>query len=94
MAKVKRHRNYKREYKQYYGTSLANATPAQRTHRKEKTARKQARRLVEKRCGCKLRKDVDVDHKDGNPQNNRLSNLRVQKRSSNRSSANERGKVG
>lgn len=52
--------------------------------KKKRAARNRARRKAEA-CGKNPRKGYDVDHKDGNPQNNKCSNLRVVAASKNRS---------
>jgi len=48
-------------------------------------ARKRARYKLEKAGLVKKHDGKDVDHKNGNPNDNRRSNLRVQKASKNRS---------
>lgn len=68
-------RDYKKEYREYHGK------PEQR---KNRSSRVLARRLVEKRFGKNRIKGKDVDHKDGNPRNNSLSNLRLEHPSKNR----------
>lgn len=69
-------RDYKAEYKNYQGT------PEQR---KRNDARKAARRKME--AAGKVRKGdgKDVDHKNGNPKDNRMSNLRATTKKANRS---------
>jgi hypothetical protein len=71
-------RNYKKEYKNYQGK------PAQ----KKKRAARNAARATMKKAG-KVRKGdgKDVAHKNGNPKDNRKSNLKVQSKSKNRSYA-------
>ena len=68
-------RDYRSEYKNYH------SKPQQR---KNRSSRNLARRLMKKKLGIKL-KGKDVDHKDRNPQNNSISNLRIRSKSSNRS---------
>ena len=77
-------RDYKKERRDYYGYGPASSvTPEQRRHRQEMASRKRARAAVKKRCGG-ISKGKEVDHKDGNPRNNKSSNLRVISRSANR----------
>lgn len=52
--------------------------------RKANAARKRARRLMIKKHGEAALKGKDVDHKDGNPNNNKLSNLKIVSKSKNR----------
>ena len=52
---------------------------------KANAARKRARYKLEKAGLVKKHDGKDVDHKNGNPNDNRRSNLRVQKVSKNRS---------
>ena len=68
-------RNYRKEYDNYH------SRPEQR---KNRSSRVLARRLMKKKLGVKI-KGKDVDHKDRNPRNNSLSNLRIRSKSSNRS---------
>ena len=69
-------RDYKAEYENYH------KRPEQR-RRNDK--RKQARRKMEKKYGKLTIRGKDVDHKDGNPMNNSMSNLRISSVKSNRS---------
>lgn len=69
-------RNYAKEYKDYQGT------PEQL---KNQAMRHAARRLMIKKYGKKRLKGKDVDHIDGNPRNNKYSNLRITSRKFNRS---------
>ena len=54
-------------------------------------ARKKARRKLEAAGKVKKGDGKDVDHKDGNPRNNKRSNLRVQTKAKNRSVARTSG---
>lgn len=77
-------RDYRAERRAYYGYGPASSvTPEQRRHRKEMASRKRARAQVKKRNGG-IARGKEVDHKDGNPRNNRPSNLRVVSRAVNR----------
>ena len=67
-------RDYKREYK----------IRSQKS-KDDRQQRRVARRLMAKKLGIKKIKGKDVDHKNGNPRDNRLSNLRIRSKSSNRS---------
>ena len=69
-------RNYKKEYLKYHGK------PSQI---KRRSSRNKARRLMIKKHGKKAVKGKDIDHRDRNPNNNALSNLRIRKKSANRS---------
>lgn len=69
-------RNYRKEYDNYQGSS---------EQKKNRAKRNKVNRLM-KRLG-RIRKGdgKDVDHKDGNPKNNSMKNLRVVSKSHNRS---------
>lgn len=68
-------RNYREEYRNYQGK------PQQKKNRAKRNAAR-ARLMAE---GSVHKGDgKDVDHKDGNPQNNSRSNLRVASRKLNR----------
>jgi hypothetical protein len=67
-------RDYKREY--------AIRTKEDRNNRQK---RRIARNLMIKKLGISAVKGKDVDHKDGNPNNNSVSNLKVMSKSKNRS---------
>ena len=64
-----------REYKTYH------SKPEQRANRSKRVL---ARRKLERQGKVKKGDGKDVDHADGNPQNNADSNLRVMDRSKNR----------
>jgi hypothetical protein len=68
-------RDFKREYK-----------VRSQKDKDDRSYRRRARRLLQKKLGIKKLKGKDVDHKDGNPRNNSRSNLRVRSKSSNRRS--------
>lgn len=74
-SKQKKKRNYRKEYDNYQGT------PEQRANRSKRVL---ARRLMMKLGRVHKGDGVDVDHKDGNPQHNSLSNLRARSKSANR----------
>ena len=69
-------RNYKKEYENYH------KKPEQR---RRNDARKKARRLMIKKKGKAALRGKDVDHRDRNPKNNSMSNLRIQSKKKNRS---------
>lgn len=69
-------RDYKKEYERYQGT------PEQR---RRNDARKKARREAEKLGLVRKGDGKDIDHKNGNPMDNRLSNWAVKSASANRS---------
>jgi len=69
-------RDYKNEYKEYH------SKPEQR---EKNNARKRARYALEKGGVVSKGDGKDIDHKDGNPKNNKRSNLKVTSQASNRS---------
>ena len=76
-------RDYRKERQKYYGYGPASSvTPEQRKHRQEMAARKRARASVKKTRS--IPRGKEVDHKNGNPRDNRRSNLQVISRSANR----------
>ena len=68
-------RDYKSEYANYHGK------PEQRANRSKRVL---ARRLMVKLGRAEKGDGKDIDHKDGNPQNNSVSNLRSRNKSENR----------
>lgn len=69
-------RNYRKEYDNYQGTDK---------QKKRRAQRNKVRRRALKSGRVRLGDNKDIDHKDGNPMNDKSSNLRVQSRSKNRS---------
>jgi hypothetical protein len=69
-------RDYKREYEEYH------SKPEQK---KRRAGRNRARRIMTMLKRVKKGDGKDVDHKDGNPNNNSRSNLRVESKTKNRS---------
>jgi hypothetical protein len=69
-------RNFRSEYKNYH------AKPEQR---ERNNARKRARYALEKGGVVSKGDGKDVDHRDGNPKNNKTKNLRVVSKTVNRS---------
>lgn len=75
-TKPKKKRNYASEYKNYHS----------KPEQKKKRAKRNAARSTMKKAGKVSKGDgKDVVHKDGNPKNNKKSNLGVQSKSNNRS---------
>jgi len=68
-------RDYKKEYDNYHSSA---------EQKKDRAGRNGARRMLKKKYGSSLL-GKDVDHKDRNPRNNNMSNLRLQSKSENRS---------
>jgi hypothetical protein len=68
-------RDYKSEYKNYHSSE---------EQKKDRAGRNGARRILKKKHGNSLL-GKDVDHKDRNPRNNKMNNLRLQSKSINRS---------
>ena len=69
-------RNYKSEYKNYQGKP---------NQVKRRASRNAARRLKIKSGAARKGDGKDVHHKDGNPMNNKRSNLKIASKSANRS---------
>ena len=69
-------RDYKKEYREYH------SKPEQK---KRRAGRNAARRIMEMVGRAKKGYGKDVDHKNGNPTDNRKKNLRVISKSKNRS---------
>ena len=69
-------RNYGKEYRSYH------AKPEQK---KNRASRNSARRSLMARGRVQKGDGKDVDHKNGNPRDNRRKNLSVMSRSANRS---------
>ena len=69
-------RNYVKESTDYYGRGpYSGVTALQQKHRREKAGRAKARRGMVN--AGKVKKGQDVDHKNGNAQDNRKGNLRA-----------------
>jgi len=69
-------RNYKQEYNRYH---------KQLKQKKRRAGRNKARRMMTKKVGKAKLNGKDVDHKDRNPNNNSKSNLRIVRKTLNRS---------
>lgn len=69
-------RDYKKEYENYH------KKPEQR---KRRSSRNKARRLMIKKKGKAAVAGKDVDHKNRNARDNKMSNLRIRSKSANRS---------
>ena len=83
MSNTNMKRNYKQEYNKYYGRGPAcDCTSSQRKYRLNKASRAHALRKVKKKQ--KIPRNHDIDHFNGNPLDNRSSNLKVIPRSINR----------
>jgi hypothetical protein len=75
-------RDYKKEYREYHGTAEQKANRSKRVL---------ARRKMMKKGRVRKGDGKDVDHEDGNPQNNSDNNLRVLDKSTNRGMHEEHG---
>jgi peptide subunit release factor RF-3 len=73
-------RDYKKEYRDYHGK------PEQI---KRRNARNKSRAKL-KAAGVKIKANQDVDHKDGNPLNTKITNLRVTSQHFNRGVRNRK----
>jgi|TARA_Y100000015_G_C2330668_1_gene61064 hypothetical protein len=69
-------RNYKREYKNYQGTGV---------QKKRRASRNAARNTLKKAGIVKKGDGKDVNHRNGNPMDNRAKNLSVTTKRANRS---------
>ena len=81
MPYTKSPRPYKKEYKNYQGK------PEQK---KRRAMRNKVRRMMIRAGKAKKGDGKDVHHKDGNPMNYKKSNLKLVRRSKNRSFARNR----
>jgi len=69
-------RNYKKEYSNYQGTAA---------QKKNRASRNAARNALKKVGVVKKGDGKDVNHRNGNPMDNRAKNLQVTTKSTNRS---------
>ena len=68
-------KDYKEEYKKYHSSPRM---------KKERALRNKNRRLMLREGKVKKGDGKEIDHKDGNPNNNRRSNLQIVSRKHNR----------
>ena len=68
-------RNYKAEYRKFHSSRKA---------KKDRASRNKARRLMIKTGKAKKGDGKDVDHRNGNPRDNRRSNLKIMPKGKNR----------
>ncbi len=68
-------RDYAEEYRKYHGTEK---------YKKDRASRNKVRRLAIRKGKVRKGDNKDIDHKNGNPRDNRASNLRIVHRSVNR----------
>jgi len=73
--------NYKRNYKRERALQLKSP----KSNLAANASRKRARRMLEKGGLVKMGDGKDVDHKNRNPNDNSVNNLRVQPKKANRS---------
>ena len=77
-------RDYKKERRDYYGYGkYEDQTDEQKRHRREMAGRKAARETLKKEG--KVKAGQDVHHKNGDPTDNRRSNIEATSRKYNRS---------
>lgn len=69
-------RDYKSEYAKFHSSTKS---------KRDRASRNKVRRQAEREGRVRKGDGMDVDHRNGNPRDNRRSNLRVVGRSSNRS---------
>ena len=68
-----------RDYKHEYAAFQSSASS-----KKDRASRNKMRRLMIKKGAVSKGDHKDIDHKNGNPKDNRMSNLRIVHRSVNR----------
>jgi hypothetical protein len=68
-------RDYKKEYREYHGTP---------EYKKDRAHRNKVRRQLTREGKVRKGDGKDIDHKNGNPRDNRRSNLRIVPKSVNR----------
>jgi len=68
-------RDYKKEYQKYHGTS---------EYKKDRAHRNKVRRQLTREGKVHKGDGKDIDHKNGNPRDNRRTNLRIVPKSVNR----------
>lgn len=68
-------RDYKAEYAKFHSSTAS---------KKDRASRNKVRRQAEREGRVSKGDGKDIDHRNGNPRDNRRSNLRVTSRSSNR----------
>lgn len=68
-------RNYRKEYDEYHGTD---------EQKENRASRNAARRDAVRKHGKSKLRGKEVDHKDGNPKNNKKKNLQIISRKANR----------
>jgi hypothetical protein len=68
-------RDYAEEYRKYHGTER---------YKKDRAHRNKVRRMMIREGKVRKGDGKDIDHKNGNPRDNRRSNLRIVHRSVNR----------